>query len=335
LRGACARVLLLVAGSLAALALAELGSRWLRPIRLHTLIAADGGVLHAGDGGVQHGWLAPGTAYRQVSSEYDARTTITAEGYRGPAPTGPLDVVFLGDSFTFGSGLADDETFAWRFCQASGLSCANLAEPGSGTLRQVARLREFLDGHGWRPREVMLFVFAMSASFSAGNDLEDNYLGESGPSNAARSAQGGALERLLFFRGALERRSNLVRVAKYYFGPLLRSALVPGLDDARRQLALERTRGALEELARLARSHAFELTIYLIHPVQDLRRGTHPQTLAALAAIAPVEVRSTAPLFADDPSRYYFPLDGHLNPAGAEAIAQLLIAERRSRPAVR
>ena len=105
MRSGCARALLLVAGSRAALALAELGSRWLRPIRLHTLIAADGSAMH--------GWLAPGTRYRQVSSEYDALTTITAEGYRVPAPKGPLDVIFLGDSFTFGSGLADDETFAW------------------------------------------------------------------------------------------------------------------------------------------------------------------------------------------------------------------------------
>ena len=77
MRGACARVLLLVAGSLAALALAELGSRWLRPIRLHTLIAADGGVLHVGDGGVQHGWLAPGT----TDSRPGALSTVEGLGW--------------------------------------------------------------------------------------------------------------------------------------------------------------------------------------------------------------------------------------------------------------
>lgn len=327
MRRGLARALLVLASSLAALALAEVGSRWLQPIRLHTLVASDGRALH--------GWLAPGTRYQQRSSEYDAATTITPEGHRVPAPRGPLDVVFLGDSFTFGSGLADEQTFAWLFCERTGLSCANLAEPGSGTLRQVARLREFVDGRGWRPRRVMLFVFAMTTSFSAGNDLEDNYLGESASASAPRRAQGGWLERLLFLRGALERRSNLVRVAKYHFGPLLRSALVPGLDDARRRQALERTRGALEELAQLARSFGFELSIHLIHPVQDLRRGTWEQTLAALAAISPVEVRPTAQLFAGDPSRYYFPLDGHLNPAGARAIAELLIAEGESQPAIR
>jgi lysophospholipase L1-like esterase len=300
----------------------ELASRWLQPIRLHALIAADGRRLES--------WLAPGTAYRQVSSEYDARTTITPEGHRVPAPRGPVDVVFLGDSFTFGTGLADEETFAWQYCERSARSCANLAEPGSGTLRQVERLREFLEGRGWRPREVKLFVFAMTASFSAGNDLQDNYVAGSGADPETRAQRPGALERALALRGRLERRSNLVRLLKYHWGPLLRAALVPELDDARRTRALALTREALAELAQLAVSHGFELSIYLIHPMQDVRRGTYRDTLAALAAIAPVPVQPTAQLFEADPARYYFPLDGHLNPEGARAIARLLLDPRRS-----
>jgi lysophospholipase L1-like esterase len=264
-----------------------------------------------------------------VSSEYDARTTITAAGHRVPEPRGPLDAVFLGDSFTFGTGLADEQTFAWQYCEVANLSCANLAEPGSGTLRQVERLREFLDGRGWRPREVKLFVFAMTASFSAGNDLQDNYLASSGALPAAGARAGGPLERALALRAGFERHSNLVRLAKYHWGPLLRAALVPGLDDARRSLALERTREALAALAQLAGSHGSELSIHLIHPMQDVRRGTHRDTLAALAAIAPVPVLPTAQLFEADPARYYFPLDGHLNPQGARAIARLLLEEPR------
>ena len=73
----------------------------------------------------------------------------------------------------------------------------------------------------------------------------------------------------------------------------------------------------------------FALSVYLIDPVQDVRRGTHRDTLAALTAISPVPVRPTAQLFADDPARYYFPLDGHLDPEGARAIAELLLAEAR------
>jgi hypothetical protein len=305
------------------LALAECGSRIAMPIQLHALVGADGRALPS--------WLAPGSTYRQVSSEYDARTTITPEGHRVPAPHGPVELVFLGDSFTFGTGLADEQTFAWQYCAHTGRSCANLAEPGSGTLRQVEHLREFLDGRGWRPREVKLFMFAMTASFSAGNDLQDNYVAARGGSATATSDGKGAgwLERALALRGGFERHSNLVRLAKYHWGPLLRSALVPGLDDARRSAALEITRGALAELAQLAGSRGFALAIYLINPVQDVRRGSDRDTLAALSAIAPVPVRPTAQLFARDPARYYFPLDGHLDPEGARAIAELLESEDR------
>jgi hypothetical protein len=245
-----------------------------------------------------------------------------------PAPRGPVELVFLGDSFTFGTGLSDEQTFAWQYCGRSAVSCANLAEPGSGTLRQVERLREFLDDRGWRPREVKLFVLAMIASFSAGNDLQDNYLAASAAS-AQPVAEPGWLERALALRGGLERSSNLVRLAKYHWGPLLRSALVPGLDDARRSAALEATRAALAELAQLGGRYGFALSIYLIHPVQDVRRGSWRDTLAALQAISPVPVRPTAQLFEADPARYYFPLDGHLDPEGARAIAELLLEEPR------
>ena len=250
-----------------------------------------------------------------------------------PAPRGQPEIVFLGDSFTFGTGLADEETFAWLYCEAAARSCANLAEPGSGTARQVERLREFLDGRGWRPREVKLFVFAMTASFSAGNDLQDNYLaGRARSAQPSPGAGGGWLERVLALRGWLERRSNLVRLAKYHWGPLLRSALVPALDDARRSEALERTREALGGLAQLGRSYGFALSLYLINPVQDVRRGTHRDTQDALSAVSPVALRPTAQVLQHDPARYYFPLDGHLNPRGARAIADLLLAEPRLGP---
>ena len=46
---------------------------------------------------------------------------------------------------------------------------------GQRTARQVERLEQFLDKWQWRPKEVKLFFFGMSGSFSAGNDFVDNY----------------------------------------------------------------------------------------------------------------------------------------------------------------
>ena len=110
-------------------------------------------------------FVAPGSVYRQVSNEYDALTTITDKGHRAPAVDGNPDIVFIGDSFTFGYGLSDEQTFVSRYCRRQRLACANLGLPGSGTLRQVERLEKFLTDWNWRPREVRLFLFAMSGSF--------------------------------------------------------------------------------------------------------------------------------------------------------------------------
>ena len=110
----------------------------------------------------------------RFSNEYNAIPTITNKGHRVPGVEGNPDVVFPGDSFTYGYGLSDEQTFASLYCKRLNLECVNLGIPGSGTLRQVERLEQYLDRYGWRPREVKLFFFGMSSS-SAGNDFVDNY----------------------------------------------------------------------------------------------------------------------------------------------------------------
>jgi len=322
-------VLALCIGCFIALLLCEFGSRFVLPL-------GTGVVRRAADGERLRGWLQAGRTYRQISSEFDARTTITAAGYRAPAALGNPDVVFVGDSFTFGWGIDDDETFAALSCATLHLRCANLGAPGTGTVDQVARLARYLKDQSWRPAEVKLFVFAMSATFSAGNDLFDNYLsarrdgatGEGTAPDASRAkpvVAPGLMERLLGQRRFVLRHSNLVRLAKYYWGPALRATLVPELDRIRLDESLRITHGALAELDRLSAEYGFHLSIYLIHPVQDIIRRTAGDTLRLLEAIAPVPVRPTAQLFASDPKRYYYAFDGHINPAGSHRIAELLI----------
>lgn len=161
--------LLLMLGSLAvALAMAEGMVRAFYPV-------VDGRSNVTLDGRPITDWFPAGTVYRQVSNEYDARTTITGKRHRVPGTDGNPEVVFLGDSFTYGYGLSDDETFASIYCAARRVACANLGMPGSGTSKQVERLRGFLGEYGWKPKDVKLFFCGMSTSFSAGNDFVDNF----------------------------------------------------------------------------------------------------------------------------------------------------------------
>lgn len=289
------------------------------------------------DGAPIKGWFEPGVAYRQVSNEYNALTTITDKGYRVPGTDGNPEVVFVGDSFTYGFGLNDDETFAGIYCREQRRACANLGLPSSGTAKQLDRLETFLDKYGWRPKEVKLFFFAMSTSFSAGNDFVDNYNYSRWLRSRARGTpeprpviRRTSSERLIAWQSWLLARSQLTRRIKYHWGPLLKSALVVAPGD-RMAEALAETKRNLLRLDALSRRNGFEYSIYLLVPVQDVIRGTHGQTLETLNRVSPKPVASTAYLFTRSPRDFYFAYDGHLNPKGSRRIADMLIVTENER----
>jgi hypothetical protein len=320
------RLILLSGSLLFSLMLAEVAVRAFFPIN-------DGRSNVTLDGRPIKDWFEPGSVYRQISNEYDALTTITDKGHRVPGTDGNPDVIFLGDSFTYGYGLKDDETIAGVYCQRTGIACANLGIPGSGTARQVARLRQFIDKYQWKPKEVKLFFFGMSGSFSAGNDFADNY--DYGR-RAAAIAQGvtprretatpSLAGRVISWQASLMEYSYLVRRAKYHWGPLLKSAIVNDPGEQRMAQALAFTKQALDELDQYSREAGFTYKVYLLVPVQDLIRKTDEQTLAVLNSVSPQPAIHVAPALADSPASYYYAFDGHLNPTGSRRVAEFVMA---------
>lgn len=317
------RLVLLSTSLLFSLGVAEVVARVFFPIY--------GGVDNVTiDGAPVKDWFAPGSVYRQISNEYDAITTITSKGHRVPGTDANPDVVFIGDSFTFGFGLKDDETFASRYCSAMQVSCANLGIPGSGTVRQLRRLEQFLTEHQWKPKEVKWFFFGMSGSFSAGNDFVDNYdFGRRQSGTVAPPPAPSLAGRLIGLQSLLLENSYLMRQVKYRWGPVLKSLIVDAPGESRMSEALRYTRAALQELDDSSRRLGFEYTIYLIVPVQDIIRGTADDTLAAFNSISPKPAIATAPVLADDPTKYYFAYDGHLNAEGSRRVADMLITQDR------
>jgi hypothetical protein len=299
------------------------------------------------DGKPITGWFEPGSVYRQVSSEYDAVTTITDKGHRVPGADGNPEVIFIGDSFTYGFGLNDNETFASIYCTELHRACANLGIPGSGTLRQLERLESFLDKYGWHPREVKLFFFGMSTSWSSGNDFVDNYerymrehaaksAAAAAPAAAAGSAHEGPsvsmVERLIGLQTVIPEHSVLMRRVKFFWGPQIKSLIVADPGEYRMNIALTATRENLQRLDELSHRFGFDYTIYLLPTVQDILRGTDGATLAALSGVSPRPVVAIADVFRDAPKTYSYGLDGHLNPKGARRVAELLIAQDRRQP---
>lgn len=330
------RFLLIVISVLFALSLAEVAAWMFFPI-------SDGRDNITLDGRPIKDWFEPGSVYRQVSNEYDAVTTITDKGHRVPGTDGNPDVIFVGDSFTYGFGLRDDETFVSIYCQTLRLECVNLGKPGSGTWQQIERLRQFITQWSWKPKEVKLFFFGMSGSFSAGNDFVDNYntymrqhgghvgAGEAGEfQKHTVTFSGGVIEQLIELQAYILDKSMLVRLAKFYWGPFLKSVVVADPGEERFAVALMATKEYLAQLDELSRQKGFDYTIYLIVPVQDIIRGTYGETLAMLNQVSPKAVISTAHLFTDSPQSYYYAYDGHLNPSGSRRVAEFLISRELS-----
>lgn len=151
----------------AALGLAELGARRWSARRPAELRGERLDELHVYS--ERYGWTPrPGF----VGLFRGRRTSINARGYRGPqydfAPRPDARrVVVLGDSITFGYGVADDETFAHRLdARHPEVEVVNLAVEGYGTAQQLLKLEH--EGLGYRPQLVLLNVCVE-------NDAVDNW----------------------------------------------------------------------------------------------------------------------------------------------------------------
>lgn len=323
-------LLLILVSLLFSLAVLEGMSRLVMPIQYgHNYISIDG--REDVDPTRDHLTLTPSVTFRQKTHEFDKVTTHTADGFRGTENPDNPDVIFIGDSFTYGTGLADEETIPQVFARDSGRVSVNLGRAGTGTVRQLDILEHFLAQKDWHPQEVKLVVMAMTAALMAGNDLADN-LEESGGKSyqkkeaAAQKREKNPLRILVNKRKAVLAHSNLARIIYYTAGPLLRAKLSPEVGAEKLEKALEITKEQFARLDKIAQEKGFTYTIYLIHPMQDFVNGTAGDTFAALSALVPPgKVIDTAPVFSGiAPRDYYYPLDGHLKPEGAAAVAAFI-----------
>lgn len=281
--------------------------------------------------------LKPNLSFVQQSNEFRVDVATTRYGNRGPAPSESPDTIFLGDSFTFGHGLADNQTFSYIYCSKSKRNCANLGRSGTGTVVQLNTLVNYLEEESWRPQHVYLFMLAMVGSLASGNDLYDNYLeapqaergcrepplpqADASAKNPADVPAPPPLEAQDFLR-----HSNLARIVYYILAPALRQVATPGLEEEIQNEALRITRLQIERLNRLSRQYGFSYTIFLIHPIQDILRQSARETYDTLRGIAPdAPLIDTTPLFEKSPRTYYYSYDGHLNPLGARMIGEYLL----------
>lgn len=128
------------------------------------------------------GWrLTPGWQGTHRHHDFTAQYRINAEGFRHdpalPAPRRGRLIAVVGDSFTFGLGVHEGETFVSRLNRDGPHTYLNLALPGSSTDQQALLIEEVLPRY--HPDELWLVVYV-------GNDLLDNQWARPLQVNAAK-----------------------------------------------------------------------------------------------------------------------------------------------------
>lgn len=160
LRRRTLRLLLVFAALLLAFVPADVVMRWLMPPNY----VLDAAAYHRTPGltlRTEHDDVpAPGIVYPNAGPGYGVvRCTLTTDrfGFRNPQNRDEYDLIALGDSFTEGSRVSDDQTWPARLERLTGAAAGNFGMSGYSPARSLAALRTV--GLGCRPRVVLLLLY--------------------------------------------------------------------------------------------------------------------------------------------------------------------------------
>ena len=366
LRRAAARLLLLGASVLVGLLLAELAVRLVRPQPV--MLVSRG--LYAPDPPRRYR-LQPGFKGSITNRiEFDTRFAINRQGLRGPEigpkASGTLRVLVLGDSFAFGVGAQEAETYPaqlQRILRSRGVRAEvlNAGAPGFGVPDEVAWFQRW----GWtlEPDVVLLTVFVA-------NDLQDAAPG--GPKAVAvdgalmiagerkrslsrwlyyhshlyvllkTSALGGAVRHALGMAAPLETRELRSELDLYAKGRLPKDLSAGSNATAKAIAGLARSAGGARVVAVILPSllqvdprrwqaalHRFSL------PPQAYDRERPNRLFRAMFARYGIPAVDLTPSFAAAMrrgERIYYSIDQHLTPVGYRLAAEVVAEALKSAP---
>ena len=334
-----ARLALCTGSVVLALGVAEVAVRGLAPLPTEAV-----GRFFAPDAELTYR-LASGYQGRFTDdSEFDTWVRTNVEGLRGPAVHGDRPgLLGVGDSFLFGYGVEDDETFL-ALAAGSAFESWNAGAPGydvSRACRLGVRLLERL-----RPKAVVLSIFL-------GNDEADSVPGRI----QSEVEEGGLVEphrerslirrftHAIYVRSHLVRRGLLLQGDRQAVRPILGPFLAPPETEV---LAGDRVIGeSVRELAAACRRRAATLVLVVIPEKLEVIEGDAARIAAragwngmALDLDGPrrrvfeaiggtgaivVDARPALRNLVRAGGHPYFPTDRHFTPEGHRAVAALVI----------
>lgn len=260
---------------------------------------------------------------RVLPGTYDFSFSNNSLGLRGPeiGPKTRKRILLLGDSFTYGIGVNDDETFANRLEVITGAEVINAGNPGKGTDYAL----RFYETKG-KSLNVDLVVLCFFLNDYNDNEAETYYDSDLNPRDLSKSpaARKSFLNNALY--NWLLNHSQMVNLIKVNLVRL--DASKAGKSIAEDHIDSSKTKRYLDALEdRVFESKAGFLVIYIPgdRDVVAYRTGTVSTFERALQSIHSA-ISLTAPL-ANSPyevNELYFPLEGHWTSRGHELAARFL-----------
>jgi lysophospholipase L1-like esterase len=258
---------------------------------------------------------------------------------RSPVPApGTLRVLALGDSVTFGMGVAQERTFPRQTevllgsARGAPVEVLNLGMPGYNTLHQLALLREL--GLGLQPKVVVvgfLYNDIELSSAQKGEGVVKEPAPESLPRRIKSRINGAALwlkQHSLFVAWLSPRLGNVLRPLGFKgMGQVgeVKDQYVDGNPNWRRM------QEALLEMKRLTAERNIELVVMIIPAMAKFTDATYPikeyhQAVAAFCRDSGIQVLDLLPAFwGGDGTQYWISAtDGHPNAQGHKIIAEAL-----------
>jgi hypothetical protein len=315
---------------LAGTACFEAGLRYFDPLPVH------GGVFRDRGGNIvrvaqDEFTLRPNLDVIHSASEFSVEIHTDALGFRKVENESKMpDYLFLGDSFTFGHGVADADVFSSIFCRKNNFTCLNLGRSGTGTFEQIRILRYATDTLGIKPKNVVVVMLAACSLDVSGNDLKDNLddrLRHSGNIvvHVAMLDIWGPLKLFQRWVDDLE----ITKRAMLVVSSGLKRGLYSCSSEASIEAALKVTDIALAELENLSVVFHFGVSIFVIHPYQELDRDFRT-TEGYLRKLPPHHFNwfFTGQHFR---RQHYYAYDGHFNAAGHANMASVVETALKAR----
>jgi lysophospholipase L1-like esterase len=299
------------------------------------------------------GWAnTPSTRAVYGEAEFRIEVTHNALGFRGPelqqgrAP-GSVRVLVLGDSFAYGIGVADDETFSARLAEAvPRVEVLNAGVNGYGTGQELLLLREY--AAALRPDLVVVAFFWNDVANSFKREfpsfrLADGSLVWPEPGPAAQVSPPPVRRKWLRHSYLYRFGSDRLKLAGWWLSLALGIPTESRdfVEDADREAAWKLTAALIRAISDQARAVGARTAVLAIPDQVQVQRRTHvlgldprdyavQPRLRAVCEATGIPLIDPLPELRADAARgalLYYPRDRHLTERGHRIVARVLERE--------